>query len=41
MIEDKWFGSENILVHEFGHSVMDLGCSDAAVDRIKVDPCCM
>ena len=38
MVDDKWFGSENILVHEFGHSVMDLGCSPTEVDAIKARP---
>ncbi|KAG2498106.1 hypothetical protein HYH03_003864 [Edaphochlamys debaryana] len=34
MQDDKWYTSENILVHEFGHTVMNIGLS--AEDRAAI-----
>ncbi len=25
MVDDRWYPSEQILIHEFGHTVMDVG----------------
>ena len=40
MTKDPWYTEESILVHELGHSVMDLGCSPSDTKAIEVRAAC-
>jgi len=34
MVDDPWYPSEQILIHEFGHTVMDLGLAKPQRDAV-------